>query len=202
MSRYYPYSADGEPPVIDLEVVDISDSDDDVITVDHGDDYVVEFQQVPCSPLNHHVDAAVEWGTLYDMYILGCPFIILRLVSLVWGTVANLEKLHLVELFSGGRAGEAITLGFRKVGLRAKGVEIERHGLLEDIMSVQGWLYCLGLICRLYTGAVLWAAPVCTTWVWLCRSVTKRSRLRPLGAEWIPQVAEANNMVSRPCRAM
>ena len=40
-------------------------------------------------------------------------------------------------------------------------------------------------------------APVCSSWIWLNRASSGRSRLCPLGYHWIPRVRQANVMVSR-----
>lgn len=43
----------------------------------------------------------------------------------------------------------------------------------------------------------MFAAPVCSTWVWMSRSVTRRSRGQPLGNEQVPCVQEGNLQVTR-----
>ena len=48
-------------------------------------------------------------------------------------------------------------------------------------------LVCLGQVRSLVCGGVYWAAPPCSTWVWLSRSTTGRSLTRPRGP-WVSTV--------------
>lgn len=48
-------------------------------------------------------------------------------------------------------------------------------------------LVCLGQVRSLVCGGVYWAAPPCSTWIWLSRSTTGRSLTRPRGP-WVSTV--------------
>ena len=49
----------------------------------------------------------------------------------------------------------------------------ERHNVLQPV----GLITLLALVMRLRPGALLWMAPVCSTWVWVSRGTTGRPEL-------------------------
>lgn len=53
------------------------------------------------------------------------------------------------------------------------------------------------MVWRLKTDALLFAAPVCSSWVWMSRSCTKRTPDNPLGDVSRPNVVAGNLQVSR-----
>ena len=69
-----------------------------------------------------------------------------------------------------------------------------------DFMTDEGIFHAIALARRLkpVTGLQTFAT-VCSTWVWISRSSTRRSRQNVLGNQWIDNVAKANAMVSRMC---
>ncbi len=78
--------------------------------------------------------------------------------------------------------------------------EVKKDGLLMDFMTDEGIFHAIALARRLkpVTGLQTFAT-VCSTWVWISRSSTRRSRQNVLGNQWIDNVAKANAMVSRMC---
>ena len=65
----------------------------------------------------------------------------------------------------------------------------------EDITTSRGFNRALRLVLRLKCGASLWAAPVCSSWGFVGRSTTKRSRWNPRGCRFNHRVLHANSMV-------
>lgn len=56
---------------------------------------------------------------------------------------------------------------------------------------------CINLVRHLRRNGLLFAAPVCSSWVWMSRGSTFRSKERPLGDERVECVQQGNLQVSR-----
>ena len=92
------------------------------------------------------------------------------------------RDLYVVELWSGVGA---VARAARKVGAAAQEFDINRvpgatdtddPELTENILLEAGFLRALSLAMRLRKGGLLWMAPVCASWVFLCISRTKRHK--------------------------
>ena len=103
------------------------------------------------------------------------------------------RDLDLVELFSG--AG-ALASAFSEHSMNSEQFDV-CHDPLHDIRRVSGFLKAVQLVLRLKVGALLWAGTPCSTWVWISRSSTGRSRGNPLGRTDQHSVSDANVTVSR-----
>ena len=66
-----------------------------------------------------------------------------------------------------------------------------------DFLSAKGYALALNLACRTAIGGQAIAAPVCSSWIWLCRASTKRTLMQPLGNPASLSVRQGNLMVSR-----
>jgi hypothetical protein len=66
-----------------------------------------------------------------------------------------------------------------------------------DLTTPLGFLHALGLCLRLKPGGLLWAAPPCSTFVWMNRGTSQRSTDRAEGNESVPSVAASNIIVAR-----
>lgn len=106
------------------------------------------------------------------------------------------RDLDSVELFSGD---QAITNAFLQKGLMAAPFD-RKHGEHQNIVSEEGFRQATGLVMRLRPGGALWGAPVCSSWVWISRSSTGRSKKRPEGNKAFAPVKEANKMVVASAR--
>ena len=67
----------------------------------------------------------------------------------------------------------------------------------EDMCSPQGFALCVAMVMSLKGNGLLWLATVCSTWVFMCRGTSQRSKIDPLGRTELPCVRSANLMVSR-----
>jgi hypothetical protein len=85
----------------------------------------------------------------------------------------------------------------RRKGLSGVAFERDLDSVNFDFMTPLGYSNCLSLGLQLVDGGVSINAPVCSTWVFMCLSVTKRSAWRPLGDTSRECVADANAMVNR-----
>lgn len=74
-------------------------------------------------------------------------------------------------------------------------VTYSRH---MDLMTAMGWLSALQAVRRLRPQGLLWAGCPCSTWIWMSRGSTGRSRLRVQGHKKTA-TASANKMVRRLC---
>jgi hypothetical protein len=66
-----------------------------------------------------------------------------------------------------------------------------------DLTTPLGFLHALGLCLRLKPGGLLWAAPPCSTFVWMNRGTSQRNKDRAEGNESVPSVAASNIIVAR-----
>jgi hypothetical protein len=66
---------------------------------------------------------------------------------------------------------------------------------LDDMCTDRGYERSVGLVMRIKEQGNLWSAPVCSTWGYLARSTTKRSRGNPSGQIAFNRTRNANRMV-------
>ena len=103
---------------------------------------------------------------------------------------ADLQSL---ELFAGKKA---ISRATQKFGFQA--CALDKTYSSEDIMDIcteKGFRHALQLDCRLMPGSTCWAAPVCSSWVWVSRSSSGRNARRPQGDTKISWVSQGNLQV-------
>ena len=62
----------------------------------------------------------------------------------------------------------------RAQGLNSAAVELSAGGVLNNLLGPEGFSHAVGLVLRLRPGGLLWMAPVCSSFVWLSSSHTKR----------------------------
>lgn len=82
-------------------------------------------------------------------------------------------------------------------GYKCLSIEKDDDPLGQDMLTVDGFILFLRYCLLLRVSGIAVMAPVCSTWVWLCRAVMGRSAWNPLGDSSRLDVAEANKMVSR-----
>ena len=83
------------------------------------------------------------------------------------------RTLHAVEYFAGARE---VTKAHHRRGRRVAAFEMKDHPKLCDFTGALGFCYATLLALRLAPGGIALAAPVCSTWVWINRSTSGRSR--------------------------
>ena len=130
------------------------------------------------------------------MVLAGLPMAMLDAMVFLESMFPCSESMStkVTELFSGV---ESVAGGFRDAQQPASVFDILRHALHEDIMSSEGFLTALRLVRDTEPGGLVHVAQVCSTWVYLCRASTGRSRSNPLGDLSSPLVVDANSMCSR-----
>ena len=126
----------------------------------------------------------------------GVPRCAAQLVGMLYllGQVCSTRPLDAVEYFAGK---QAVTNGFRSFGFVSVGYEVLDDPLCMDLLTDVGYIFALSLACQVRAGGFALLAPVCSTWVWICRHSVKRSYFKPLGDSQMRCVREANIMVAR-----
>lgn len=105
------------------------------------------------------------------------------------------RDLASVELFSGK---QAISRAVRAAGYEAANFDVNDNPM-NDLSTFTGFQLALGLVARLRVAGMCWAAPVCSSWVWVGRSQTQRSSQNPAGNKKNKLVEKANQMVEYTC---
>lgn len=76
-----------------------------------------------------------------------------------------------VEVFAGD---QAVSKGLRLVGYTGKSLDL-RISETHNVLSATGFLVLLAATMKIREGGLLWAAPPCSTWVFLSRGSTGRN---------------------------
>ena len=101
---------------------------------------------------------------------------------------------HIVEMMAG--LGHVAASG-RRSSLDAETFEILNSPIQENFLCDPGFLYSLYLQKTLFPKAMVHWDTVCSSWIWACRAITKRSELNPMGDTTVEFVIWGNCMVSR-----
>ena len=124
------------------------------------------------------------------------PQILFSLLSLIFMMNGGPVKrsVHGLDMFYGVAKVEA---SFLSKGLSALGYDMVRNPTRQNILHDDGMATLLvWALMVIQFGYSHWGT-LCSSWIWMCRSVTERSFMTPLGRADIPFVAEGNMMVSR-----
>jgi hypothetical protein len=120
-------------------------------------------------------------------------FTILAYIHTISGCIVR--DLDCLELFAG--AGE-LHKQFNSAGLKGVGIELHAGpGPEHDLTTPIGIVRAIQLVLRLKIAGLLWNGMPCSTFIFLNRGTSKRSRQCPLGSEQVPSVATANLLASR-----
>jgi hypothetical protein len=115
------------------------------------------------------------------------------LLEALASVVAAGPQLDAVEFFSGC---QSITLGLREQGLNTQPYDLNL-GPNCDMTTPLGYAHALRLVAQVRPGGFIWAAPPCSSWVWMNRGTSLRSKKTPLGACSKDSVASSNLVVTR-----
>ncbi len=199
--------------------VEILDSDDDVEIIssssssDGGD---VDLEDLASEASTRAPGSASSFGLSEDsferLHFFKPPAELYEMLRLMvrLGLLEDLLPLVLVEFFAGkAELSWAFERLFPTWVLK---YDIKRDRLLQDITSAPGFITALILVFRLAlttaggsleaAGALMWLRTQCSSWVWLSRSKTGRSRRNAGGDRRRASVLQANCMVSRTCLLM
>lgn len=108
------------------------------------------------------------------------------------------RDLDFIEVFSGD---QSVSIGLRLFGYCGLSVDA-RHGSHHDILDPLGFLVILGMLWRVREyGLVFWAPP-CSWWVWICRGTSKKSEAFPKGDQSNFTNKSQNRLVARMCHLL
>ena len=93
-------------------------------------------------------------------------------------SVVHQRDLDFVEYFSG--LGE-VHHAFSRAGCAAAGYDYCQDAKLQNILSTEGFLNAVQWARRVRAGGHVHMGIVCSSWVWISRSTTRRSEHNPLG---------------------
>ena len=115
-----------------------------------------------------------------------------RLLRQVFSSKEPVRDMDFVELFAGEAA---VSKGMRAFGYCGYTMDL-RISLDHDLLSPAGFVQLLANLSRLRPGGVFWAAPPCSTWVFMSRHSTGRN-LCVTGNTSSPYVLAQNALVCR-----
>jgi hypothetical protein len=126
----------------------------------------------------------------------GAPLVFLKIVWILMISNGGYVEEHLdsLESFAGRKA---VTRSFKAAGYSSIAYELEDDPENYDILSDRGFATLIFLALSLRRGGFKLAAPVCSTWTWINRFTSGRSKSVPLGDLTKHQILAANCMVSR-----
>ena len=136
--------------------------------------------------------SALEIRTLHR---LGAPpilFWVLAVLLRLLGPPAL--DLDCVDWYSG--VGE-INASFQRRGLASLPFDVIHDPVYQDMTGTWGFITAIEWARRLKWFAFAPFGTVCSSWVWVCRSTSGRTPLRPLGDSGCHSVAQGNLMVAR-----
>ena len=108
---------------------------------------------------------------------------------------SNSRDLDCAEFYCGLGA---VTRAMQARGARAVGYDIGKDPRLQDFCSPLGYSTALQWSRRLRRGtSLVWLGTVCSTWVFLNRGTSRRTRALPTGSMFVPSVELGNIMVVR-----
>ncbi len=104
-----------------------------------------------------------------------------------------LRNLDLLDICAGKAR---ITRWAKLAGLRAIAVDRE-YSSAQDVNTESGFALLIVLLLRMVPGGLMFLACPCSSWVWMSRSQTKRSKVQSLGDVTNAVTAEGNAINER-----
>ena len=121
--------------------------------------------------------------------------IIMAMLLQIGGGLEN-DRLMCVEIFAGCHS---ITRAFKDAGHATLALDFSTESEFDNINNSIGFVRALMAIMHLGADSLFWSAPPCSTWVFMNRGTSKRTKDDPLGDQSKKSVANANTQVSRVC---
>ena len=103
------------------------------------------------------------------------------------------QDLHSAEIFAGAAAN---TNGVQSTGFKAEAYDTA-YSQKQDILTKSGLRAAVKLALRVKPGGSVWAAPKCSSWVFMSSSQSKRTRSNPGGDRTKAFVREGNELCKR-----
>ena len=144
---------------------------------------------------NPQVRAMVSSASLAAFLWTALPIVVLQCLG--WSSTEDIERellkprlKHFAEFFCG--TGGLVT-ALSQAGMRCTwfDIDVERS---HDMLSVAGIAAAIRIALSVIPGGVVWFGVPCSTFVWMARGHTKRSRPNPLGDVARMDVRRANRI--------
>jgi hypothetical protein len=178
-----------------LRVADVEEAPlDDGVTIVRNDALVI----VPSS-LVDPCERAKRFGLNLPEYEalchFGVPVILMQVLAMLFDTMGVIPRdLHCLDMFAGE---ESVRKAWTRRGYAAVGYEILKGGESMDLNSGAGFVTAVIFIMRLVVNGFSSWGTVCSSWIWVCLSTSKRSQQNPLGDVDKDFVVNGNTMVAR-----
>ena len=125
---------------------------------------------------------------------MGSKAVLKALLMQMYGCGRKPDRdLTFVETFAGDAA---VSRGMRLLGFAGEALDMRRSAS-HDILTPVGFLVTLAAAMRIRRGGVFWAAPPCSTWVFLSRGSTGQNKSPSGNWKASPYVASQNALVCR-----
>ena len=149
-----------------------SDSDSDVMVI-------------TCSPSTdpwHRMVCHFGMSTrcFQNMIKSDAPPIIFNLMKFMFEheNMTNEQDIDYLDMFAGCGRGHAVATAR---GLHAAKYDSKFDPVMQNMLLDTGFVVALQLARRCSSASASTWGPLCSSWIWLCRNITKRSKSQPLG---------------------
>jgi hypothetical protein len=161
---------------------------------DDSDDDSDDPMNVPPPRLSYTPCNEAKYPGAEKVYHSGMmPKQMIQIVVLVVALFGAPETINSVELFAGC---QSITNGVKAFGHSACALDISTISPNDDMNTSVGFLRSVMYVLGLNKNGLLWAAPPCSSWIFLTRYSTGRNQENPMGDD-TEYVQKANQQVSR-----
>eukprot|EP00929_Paragymnodinium_shiwhaense_P057215 TRINITY_DN28631_c0_g1_i1.p1 TRINITY_DN28631_c0_g1~~TRINITY_DN28631_c0_g1_i1.p1 ORF type:complete len:312 (+),score=56.79 TRINITY_DN28631_c0_g1_i1:154-1089(+) len=116
-----------------------------------------------------------------------------RLASELGGTMQVARNLDCLDLFAGAAR---ISWWGEKIGLNVCALD-KKYGEHMDILTLAGYVLFIIATLRVRRGGLIFCGPQCSSWVWVGRSTTGRSKQDPMGNLSVESVVAGNTLNAR-----
>lgn len=104
------------------------------------------------------------------------------------------RDVHLVEIFCGSAN---LSKTFIQEGWRVRSYDLKLDDIGMNFLTDLGFKQAIIWVLSIPEGGLMWCAPQCSTWVWMSRKQSKRTKLDPLGNLDNENVINANKTISK-----
>ena len=150
-------------------------------------------ESTPRKKLNHKMPVPLagfdEMGRKL-LCSLGFPVAFWKLLEILMTLVPIIPDLDFVEFFCGAKA---VTFALERLGLRGLGYDKIHDRSHQNMMSGLGFCCALCWLLRVTPDdGFVWLDTLCSSWIWLSRGTTRRTRALPRGDQSSSAVVTGN----------
>ena len=147
------------------------------------------------------LDHGLERESYLMLMVFGAPRILFPILKLLTSSRAApmARTMEMCEFFCGVAQ---ISENFSRAGYNSTGIDVLRDPLNMDLCTPRGFLYAMCLVLATKDRGFLWFATVCSSWVWMCRGTSERSRGDIYGRPGSRSCYEGNMQAARSALLM